>query len=524
MIRTLTFLGEVKGQTESGTYVHDFYDTPPYGNWTLVEKPMLPVYLNQSQIPVGSNWTVVSPLRANHTYHTYLYGEWIDQSSKPATDYDVYAYNPHGVLESYHTESAGLPEHLGTTVDQPFFTPKLSGNYSFVLRNDPRESNASQQATFMTIENVECNEWQEVYVEGKENDVPVFNTSWAFEFVTDSQHIEVFVRVPETLDMYEARLYLMANPKAGFGETLNGVPLAWEDGLYGKIDKSYGGYNLESKEPRGQAYASSEFYGQDMYINYTSPVKGKSLYHIVFIGEKGAGTINFLVKTQFGHVGLDPVNAPLRASPNNETSLIFASNATDLTNASLNYSANNWADFTAVDMELTDNRTCSATVPGQPAGTILKYEVNAADLFENRLTFRGNYTVKYSSQLDLTLKSAAISIGENVTLTGFITPPAENITITLVFTSANGTIDQHVHAAENGTFIGTFRPATEGTWMVQATFQGNEMLFESLSQTLRFKVDPPSFLSRYSTFIFAGFGAGAGAVIAAVVYIKKFRQ
>jgi len=516
-------LGEVEGQYESETYVHNFYNVPPYGNWTLVEKPMFPAYFNESQIPIGSNWTVVSPVRANHTYHAYFYGKWIDKDSEPSTDYDIYVYNPLGELEGYHTESAGLPEHLGTTVDAPFFAPKYSGNYSFVLRNDPRESNASQQATFMMIENVECNKWQEVFIEGKENDVPVFNTGWAFEFVTESQNIEVFVRVPQTLDMYEARLYLMANPKAGVGETLNEVPLAWEKGLYGEIDKNYGGYNLESEEFRGLAYTSCEFFGQDMIINYTSSVKGKSLYHLVFIGEGGAGTINFLVKTEFGQAHLNPVNAPLRAYPNNETILTFISNTTDLTSAALNYSTNYWANFTVLNMQLIDNRTCTAIVPNQAAGTIVTYKIKAADVLENTLIYHGNYTVKYASQLNITLRSPTISIGENMTLTGLITPPTENLAITLVFTSANGTLQQTVHALENGTFRATFKPPTQGNWMVQAMFKGNNMLYEASSQTLQFMVNPPSFLSQYSTYIFAGVGTGAGFVVAAFVYIKKRR-
>ncbi|NIV43488.1 hypothetical protein GWN49_01120, partial [Candidatus Bathyarchaeota archaeon] len=87
------------------TYVHDFVDVPPYGNWTFVEKPMFPVYLNQSQIPVGANWTVVYPLIANRSYHVYCYGEWVDFGSNPSTDYDIYVYDPLGHLEGYHTES-----------------------------------------------------------------------------------------------------------------------------------------------------------------------------------------------------------------------------------------------------------------------------------------------------------------------------------------------------------------------------------------------------------------------------------
>jgi len=515
--------GAVEGLPEPAKYVHNYVNTPPYGNWTFIEKPMFPVYFNQPQIPVGSNWTIISPLIADHSYHAYFYGNWTNRGSTPSTDYDIYVYNPIGELEGYHTESAGLPEHLGSTVDKPFFVPKYSGNYSFVIRNDPKESNASQQATFMIIENVECNKWQGIFIEGKENEMPVFNTSRAFEFVTESQRIEVWVKVPETLDMYEARLYLMANPKAGMGEMLNDVPLAWESGLYGETRQIYGGYNLESKEFRGLAYASSEFYGQDMLINYTSPVKGKSLYHLVLIGEKGAGKINFLVKTQFGKASLKPVNIPLRVYPNNETTLTFVSNITDLRNAALNYSVNNWVNSTILEMQLTNNRTCTATVPGQAAGTAVKYRVQATDILENIMIYKGNYTVKYASQLNLTLKTEAISIGENITLTGLITPTSESLTITLVFTSANGTFEQAVYTQDKGTFATSFKPSTQGSWMVQAVFEGNNMLYGSSSPSAMFKVNPPSFLSQYGTYIYAGAGVGAGTALMAFVYIRKRR-
>ena len=515
-------LGVVEALSESEKYVHNFVDVPPYGNWTFIEKPMFPVHFNQSQIPVDSNWTVVYPLTARHTYHIYCYGEWIDHGSNPSTDYDIYVYNPLGELESYHTESTGLPEHLGTTVDEPFFIPKYSGNYSLVIRNDPRESNASQQATLMNIENAETNKWHEVFIKGKENNMPVFNTSWAFEFVTESQRIEVWVKVPETLDMYEARLYLMSNPEAGMGEMLNDVPLAWEQGLYGEISGTYGGYNLESEEFRGLAYASSEFYGQDMLINYTSPVNDKSLYHLALIGEKGAGKIKFLVKTEFGNTGLKPVNPPLRVYPDNEITLTFVSNITDLRNATFNYSVNDWENTTALNMPLIDNRTCVAVVPGQPAGTTIKYKVEAPDVLENFLVYKGNYTVKYDSQLNLTLKAEAISIGENITLTGLINPPSENLSITLIYTSVNGTFQQTVHTSADGTFAASFKPSVEGDWTVQAMVEENNMLYGSLSQSLKFTVEPPSFLSQYSMYIYAG--AGAGIAVIAVVYLKKRRE
>ena len=142
MGRAQTLLSEPPRFPEYDRYVHEIVNQAPYGNWTYVEKPMFPVYFNQSEISIGSNWTIVSPLMANDTYHVYSYGEWVNRESDPSTDYDIYVYNPQGELEGYHTEAAGLPEHLGTDFGEPFFTPRQSGNYSFILRNDPRESNA----------------------------------------------------------------------------------------------------------------------------------------------------------------------------------------------------------------------------------------------------------------------------------------------------------------------------------------------------------------------------------------------
>jgi hypothetical protein len=258
-----------------------------------------------------------------------------------------------------------------------------------------------------------------------------------------------------------------------------------------------------------------------MLVNYTSSVSGKSLYHLVFIGEKGAGKIEFLVKTEFGNAGLKPVNPPLRVYPDNETALTFVSNITDLRNATFYYSVNDWENTTVLNMQLIDNRTCVAVVPSQTAGTTVKYTIEAADVLENVLVYNGSYTVKYDSQLNLTLGTEAISTGENITLTGLITPPSENLSITLICTFANGTVQQTVYTIADGTFTASFKPSMEGDWIVQAVFEGNNMLYRSSSSSLKFKVEPPSFLSQYSMYIFAGAGAGIG--IAAFVFIRKRR-
>ena len=103
-----------------------------------------------------------------------------------------------------------------------------------MIVNDARESHGAQQATFMIIENVECDKWTTHFVEGKIGSSAAFNTSWAYEFMTNSSRIELCVRVPDTLDMYEARLYLMSNSKS---VSVNNVSLPWEPGLYGNHER-----------------------------------------------------------------------------------------------------------------------------------------------------------------------------------------------------------------------------------------------------------------------------------------------
>jgi len=501
-------------------YVHTELNAEDLGNITYIEKPMFPVLLNTSQLQIGQNWSIICPLEANHSYHAYCYGEWVNNGSTPKTDYDIYVYNPLGEMEGYHTEAAGLPEHLGTTTEEPFFVPKLSGNYTFTINNDPRESQGDQQATFMIIEDVECNVWHQHYVEGKDNtSIPILNTSWTFEFATESQHVEVWVRVPETLDMYEARSYLMADSKSKNQTVLNDVPLAWEPGLYGERDNIYGGYNLESREYRGSAYTSCEYYGQDMLLNYTSPNSGEGLYHLVFIGEAGSGTIEFLVKTEFGNACLKPLNLPSKVYPENDTEIAYVSNSTDLRNATLQYSINNWTNSTSVNMDILDNRTCMGIVPRQSAGAVVKYKVTANDVLENVLAANGSYPVKSALAINMSVVQKTVTIGENLTVRGNVTPATETLLITIYFSSANGSRQVTCYTRSDGTFTATLKPETLGIWQIQARFDGDSALYESATSSLTGEVVEPSIFVQYSMYI--GGGIGAAVIVGAVVYWKK---
>lgn len=508
--------------TEYQKYVHTYVNSGVLGNWTYEEKPGLPVLINDSQIMLGQNWSIVSPLLANHSYHVYLYGEWIDVGPDPKTDYDIYVYDYFGEMEGYHTASAGLPEHLGTD-GSAFFVPKCTGNYTFAIVNDLKESKAAEQATFMIIEDVENNVWHEHYVEGKDNNsLPVLNTGWAYEFATESRPVELYVKVPKTLDMYEARLYLMSDAASKNQTVLDEIPLAWEPGLYGVRSNGtnvIGGYNLESEEYRGNAYASCEYYGQDMFLNFTSPNPGKNLYHLVFIGEVGYGTIDFLVKTEFNNTSLKPSTVPTRAYPDNATTIAYTSNSTDLQDATLQYSTDGWRSTNSVDMEIS-NRTCKADIPKQTAGTVVSYAITAKDVLENILNANGSYLVKYLSTLNLTSVPMATRLGENVTLRGSFTPKIEDVLIVIYVSSENETRQIQSFTLQDGTFVASFEPDTVGAWFAYAGFNGSSSMYDSESLPLTIQVDEPLY-AQYSFYILGG--VSAITAIGLVVYVKKFK-
>lgn len=491
---------------------------------TYLDKPMIPVYIKESQIPIGKNWTIICPLQANHTYHVYYYGEWINTGPNPVTDYEVYVYDPSGTMVGYHTPAAGFPPHLGSTFDQAFFVPQYTGNYTFVIRNDARESNGTQQATFMIIENVDVNVWHQAYIEGKDNNsMPLLDTSWAYEFATDSQFIEVHVKVPQTLDMYEARLYVMSNPKSLNQTILNDFPLAWEPGLYGNVSQdknAIGGYNLESIGYRGNAYASCEYYGQDMYMNFTSPYNGTSLYHLVFIGEVGSGTIDFLVKTEFNNTLLTPSTIPEKAYPGDNATVAYTSNSTALEKAMLEYSTDGWKTENSTSMAILRNITCSAVIPGQPAGTVIEYRVTADDLLENVLSANGSYPVKYPSTLNFTQVHIGANPGENVTIKGFLSPQAANMPIIVSIASANESKDIICYTLNDGTFSASFVPETVGTWIASARFNGTDTVYGSDASPATIVVEE-GMLAKYSLYIFGGIGAVA--MVSVVMYVRKIR-
>jgi hypothetical protein len=454
-------------------------------------KPVSPVRIEESQIPISEDWTYVYSLTENRSYHVYCYGDWIDYSSDTAkTDYDIYVYDPQNQLVASHTESAGLPEHLGTTVDQPFFTPQKTGNYSFTIKNDARESDGEKGGTFMVVEHVDCNEWYQRYLQGKVNDIPVEDTGWAYEFCTNSSRVEVWIDVPGSLDMYETRLYLMANPSRDIGTTLNGVPLAWEPGLYGSLKSvkkpqaTFGGFNLDDRGYKNpEAMASCEYPGQDMLINYTPPYKSEFiLYHLVLLAEFGQGNVRFMVKTDFDAPQISLVDPVERAYPSDETTITAnVSDETTLERVWLTYTGDNWLTSALVYMAEHQNATYKAVIPRQSAGTFVKYKVLAVDVAENHAEVLGNYSVKNPTQIEISLSQSICNVDETVIVNGSMSHGGA--VVTLNYTCKDTELLRSVRADSNGFFSNLYTPSSFGVWKISAIWLGNQTCFGAVSDS-----------------------------------------
>jgi len=503
---------------EYNQYVHTSINTDK-GNITQLDKPIFPVMINDSQIQIGANWTITCPLQANHNYHIYCYGKWVSTSSTAKTDYNIYIYDPSGNLVGSHTEAAGFPEHLGNTYNDPLFTPQQDGNYSFVIKNDPRGSQGAQQATFMIIENLDCNKWYTVPIVGKnENGQTALHSVWSYEFVTNESSIEVYLNVAQTLDLYEARLYLMNNPSS---PTLCGYPLPWEPGLYGNLTGAVGGYNFDSDGYRGVAYQSCGYPGQQLILNYTSPNSGMNLYHLVLIGGEGQGNVEFMAKTNFANITLSPVAQIGKVFPNNATSLSYVTDGAELSEANLLYTTDDWGTTNTIPMDIS-NTTCNATIPGQPAGTVVQYQINASDTLENQLSANGTYSVKTQPTLTVELVKDTITLGQNVTIKGTLSPCDEASTINVQIFSSDTTDNMTLPVDADGTFAGTYQPTVTGTWAVLASNSESQNLWGTDGPQLIVTVKDPPIYIKYGLYILIGLVVMCA--VGGVVYFLKFRN
>lgn len=499
-------------------YVHTAINSSK-GNITAIDKPIFPVMITSNQIAIGQNWTITCPLQADHNYHIYCYGAWTNTQTEAKTDYDIYVYDPSGQPVSTHTQAAGIIENINSQDNPNFFIPTQTGNYTFVVINDPRESLGAQQATFSIVENIDCNKWYTTPIQGKNNDGSSNpKTTWTYEFATNAPLINVYLTIPSGLDMYEARLFLMND---GSGPTENNYPLSVESGLYGNITgTNVGGYNFETNGSRGVTYASCPHMGDDMLLSYAANTDDIKLYYLTLIGEVGQGNVECMVKTNFDQISLEATQTVSRAYPGKTTNVTYKTSGFSLQEANLSYSTDDWATKELIPMTI-NNQTCTATVPGQKAGAVVQYQINATDILKNTLSATDSYTVKTQPKLNITIAKDTLYIGQNITVTGTLTPYTSGSAVDVQFMSSTDTQTVTCEVGANGNFTGSFGPQTAGDWSVLSNSQETDTAWSANSSQYIVTVNEPPVYVKYSLYIIIGLVVACA--VGGAVYYLKFR-
>jgi len=466
-------------------------------------KPVDPVFINDDgndSIKIGPNQVSNScfieyDLIRDHKYHVFLVGDFVINDTAPVTDYDIYTYLPNVPVPSddpdtTHTESAGLPEQaFMNDVRHQYFVPSSSGEYTFEIRYDDRDSEKNTEplpAIFMLIEHINVNDWYDQKLEGRKGEDEVWNTAWAYEINTSSPQIRVMVEVPSTLDMYEARLYVMANPESGFGYDLNDVGVPFGD-YFTAFSGEYGGYNASATGDRNiLAMDSGEFKGDNLRFTYNSPggESGNNIfYYLVLIAEHGKGTVDFIVQTDFSPPELTLVDPPDLVIEDEDTEIkVTIDDDADIEKVGINYTTDgeNW-----IDEELSSGvEGYEATLENYLAGDFVEYIVYARDEFGNEGFTASSFQVKKTATISCSIADMTLMGDQDASISGVTTLVSSLLHVTI--TNGDDIENFDILTGEDGAFTLTFKPPVLGDWSFQAYFDGDNISLPAVSNVLTF--------------------------------------
>ncbi len=373
-------------------------------------KPYEPQIINAGDIPNrGPNYNPVPKeyrcyLEEGHKYHIFLVGDWITNSTD-ATDYDIEVRNPSNVVISINTESAGLPEQVANDQKHQYFVPAQSGDYRFLIYNDPKDSDGADAAVFMIIEHLEMNERYSTTLTGKPNVGAAYPPGYkvGYEFNTSEPEFLLYIEVPDPepakgitgLDMYEARVYPMANLFVDQGYSIQDLGVPFGNLLNGLPSGSYGGFNTEIEGFRfSDMRISCESAGVDMRKIFTSPVvngteEDNVFYYMSLLAEYFEGEIEFYMKTDYRAVNLTLIDPPEVGYTGDTTIIkVEAESATEVDSMWLEYSTDSWKTKKTITL-IEKPDYWLAALPSFELHDNVQYKIYAEDEIDNRGLYHG---------------------------------------------------------------------------------------------------------------------------------------
>ncbi len=474
-------------------------------------KPYDPQEIEEGDIPYRAYGNSVPKeyscyLEAGHKYHIFLVGDWITNNTEGATDYDIEVRNPSNVVVSINTESAGLPEQVANDAKHQYFVPTQTGDYRFIIYNDPKDSaqNEADAAVFMIIEHLEMNTRYSKTLKGKPSvgaEYPDGNKI-GYEFNTTETEFLLYIEVPDPipvegvtgLDMYEARVFPMANPSIDVGYNIQNIGVPLGNYLLGEsTNNTYGKYNTSIP---GFSYPdmriSCESAGVDMKrlikMEVTNSTEAQNIfYYLVMLAEYYEGEVEFYMKTNYRAVNLTLIDAP-EVGYTNETTLIKveAESATDVDSMWLEYTSDAWKTSDRIDLiDKTDYWL--AAFPSFDLHDYVEYHIHAVDEIDNKGLYEGNFTVMNKVEIDFGVSGSVIQGGQTARITGAATRPSINLKIKIEHGGSTSSIN--VQTDGDGIFTYDYKPTQIGEYDITVSYAGDEDYHKAVSREKSFRVD-----------------------------------
>ncbi len=486
-----------------GSSDNHWMDDDEHKRVSTIKKPVDPIFINVDEntnyrpecsigIDIGESWDFKYYLEEGKKYHVFLVGDWICNETEPETDYDIMTTYPSVSHTQWNTESAGLPEQVANDDNHQYFVPPSTGTYKFTIVNDERDSKGVEPAMFMLLEHIDVNTEYSCYLEGRDmNGDEVLMSGWAYEVETSAPKMRVFVDVPDSLDMYEVRMYAMANPddEIGYGINELGVP---SGDLFLGFKGEYGGFSTSCKGDRNmEAMDSCEHSGRDMEFTYDTPnsvnFSGSIFYYLVLIAEHEEGTVKFYVQTDFTSPNITLVDPPMLGYAGEETDIrVSTVDESEVERVWVSYVHDFGSKIDEVDLRC-GKEVWFGELPEFSGGDYVNYTVFAEDKFGLVGSIDSGFLVKEKTEIDCRITNTYIVGDEEAEIIGRTS--LESTSIKLEFSNGVSTHDFNVMTDENGEFLFEFRPDKVGEWSVQAVYAGSETEYPCVSNTITFSMN-----------------------------------
>jgi hypothetical protein len=455
--------------------------------------PVDPYFIKEGQIPEGESLEIYYWLEKGKSYHIFMVGDWVEDNQS-RTDYDIFTYYPSNLntIKTTHTEAAALPEQVANDDKHQYYVPEETGAHKFRILNDDENGEGNKAAIFHVIEHVSLNTPVKRYIKGynilgpsEKRELSV----WAYQFRTRALDFEVYVDVSDFLDMYELRVYPMANIGNNVGYDLNGIATPRGDLYNTSSGAGFGGFNTMIDGFR-DAIASAEYSGRDMRLGFR---KGENVsdneptyYFLVLIGEWGEGTVEFFIKTDYSPPNITMIAPPIVGYTTEETLLkIDVESKNRIDRVWVNYTSDNWNNQETLEFREKDG-FYQVDLPPFELHDIVNYEIFVKDVVDNENNLEGSFPVYNRATINLGISSSEIKGGQALKIIGSISKGKSDLVLNI--TSDDVLEEIEITTEQDGEFSHDFMPTLEGDYQLVVVFAGDNDYYASTSETKAFSV------------------------------------